>query len=370
VDAASAGDTIDISAGTYTEAVVVDKSLTILGANAGVPGQLGSRGAESTLVGGIQVASGADNTVIDGLNIQDGALFGTVTAGVFVDANTVTVTNSLIEQTGVFGSPAGTIGIFTDMGAQNADIGNNLVSGFATGLNLNTEDSLATVTGNVFSLNLVGLSEGGAGAVDISGNTFIDNVEKHLEIHAALASDELVFDANASVGRNTFVGVPSEAAEVSIDPVPTAEGQTFIGTDNDDQFDDDGTYLQGQVFKARSGDDIINAGAGNDFLLGGAGNDTLNGGRGNDTLVGAIGDDTLTGGVGADTFRFGSADGMNTITDFVSGEDTLNLRAAGITDFATEVAISNDGTDTTVTVGSTTIILEDVIDIDQDAFFF
>lgn len=50
---ATAGDVIHVAAGTYPELVVVDKSLTFLGANAGVNAGVGatSRGAESTVIG-------------------------------------------------------------------------------------------------------------------------------------------------------------------------------------------------------------------------------------------------------------------------------------------------------------------------------
>lgn len=46
IDNATAGDTINVAAGTYHEQVIVDKSLTLNGANAGIPGY-GVRGAES-----------------------------------------------------------------------------------------------------------------------------------------------------------------------------------------------------------------------------------------------------------------------------------------------------------------------------------
>ncbi|HZV09397.1 MAG TPA: Ig-like domain-containing protein, partial [Novosphingobium sp.] len=81
---------------------------------------------------------------------------------------------------------------------------------------------------------------------------------------------------------------------------------------------------------------MINAGSGNDIILGGAGSNSLNAGTGNTTLIGGAsadllqagtGVDVLTGGGGADTFLFaagtlhklGSAGGIDSITDFISG---------------------------------------------------
>lgn len=70
---------------------------------------------------------------------------------------------------------------------------------------------------------------------------------------------------------------------------------------------------------------VGNAGA--NQLLGLAGADTLRGGAGNDLLFGGAGNDTLTGGTGSDQFAIGGSGspGIDKITDFVSGTDTLLL---------------------------------------------
>jgi hypothetical protein len=64
------------------------------------------------------------------------------------------------------------------------------------------------------------------------------------------------------------------------------------------------------------------------FLVGTSKAESLIGGSGNDTLNGGLGNDTLTGGAGADTFVFSSklaATNTDTITDFVSGVDKIQL---------------------------------------------
>ena len=66
-------------------------------------------------------------------------------------------------------------------------------------------------------------------------------------------------------------------------------------------------------------------------LTGNGGNNVLDGGAGNDTLDGGIGADTLTGGAGVDHFVFNTADAfihIDTITDFVSGVDKIDLSAS------------------------------------------
>ena len=78
-----------------------------------------------------------------------------------------------------------------------------------------------------------------------------------------------------------------------------------------------------------AGDNLISGNSANNTLTGAAGADRLDGGAGNDILIGGTGADTLTGGLGSDTFRFALADsltgtGMDTITDFVIGTDSLD----------------------------------------------
>jgi len=100
-------------------------------------------------------------------------------------------------------------------------------------------------------------------------------------------------------------------------------------------------------------------GTGNELantLIGNEMNNTLNGGAGNDLLIGGGGKDILTGGAGNDVFAFidlndlyklsnkgfGSpAANRDIITDFVSGQDKIDLSAldanattAGDQDFA------------------------------------
>ena len=128
-----------------------------------------------------------------------------------------------------------------------------------------------------------------------------------------------------------------------------------------------------------SGDSqIIHALGGDDVLLGGLGADLLNGG---------YGDDTLTGNGGADVFVFqdGYYDtqtdtptgfGADTVTDFVAGEDYLDLRyVTSIADFADLKAnhLSQSGNDTVITdAHGNTITLTGVTatDLTADDFVF
>ena len=113
------------------------------------------------------------------------------------------------------------------------------------------------------------------------------------------------------------------------------------GDDNNREFGDDGA----DKILGGNGGDEEHGGADNDLLIGDAGvgpggndnmfgddgADTLNGGGGNDLLTGGTGNDTLTGGEGDDTFIFNTNEGPenDTITDFQSGQDTVQLDGVG-----------------------------------------
>lgn len=98
------------------------------------------------------------------------------------------------------------------------------------------------------------------------------------------------------------------------------------------------------VINALAGNDVIDArnlgtgligltidgGDGNDTIRGTAGADTLIGGTGNDLILSGNGADQLTGGDGEDTFRIDSpTSGVDTITDFVAADDTIQILASG-----------------------------------------
>lgn len=98
-----------------------------------------------------------------------------------------------------------------------------------------------------------------------------------------------------------------------------------------------------------TGEDFLGGDEGNDTLFGGQGNDVVSGGTGNDYISGDLGNDTLTGGEGADTFGFryfahagqstpnasvpnGNVFGLDTLTDFTSGQDKIQLDNSVLTE--------------------------------------
>ena len=82
------------------------------------------------------------------------------------------------------------------------------------------------------------------------------------------------------------------------------------------------------MLEGGSGHDRLEGGEGNDILDGSTGSDRLFGDGGADTLLGGKGVDFLHGGEGVDQFIFRTGDGMDTILDFASGEDTVIFKAS------------------------------------------
>ena len=95
---------------------------------------------------------------------------------------------------------------------------------------------------------------------------------------------------------------------------------------------------------------------GSDTIYGYAGADTLDGGDGNDTLSGGVGEDLLLGGAGADRFVFaaaGPANGVDHITDFITGVDRLVFLASDYADLAPGMLDASHFTTGTAAAGGT-----------------
>ena len=91
-----------------------------------------------------------------------------------------------------------------------------------------------------------------------------------------------------------------------------------------------GAYIGTHTFIGDGNANVLQGNAEVDILSGRGGEDTLTGGSGSDGLTGGDGADTLNGGADADTFVFNFAtEGTDTITDFLSGTDKLEISASG-----------------------------------------
>jgi len=163
IDAATSGDVINVAAGTYSENVNINKSLTLNGANVGVNAVTGTRGAESIIDGSTTTAVGisASNVILDGFTITIATKVADDKAGGVVIANdgsglsNVTVKNNIVKDISDTGTDTGdncTYGILTwgtTNGPSDITIQNNVVQNVEEyGIAINDLSSNVTIDGN------------------------------------------------------------------------------------------------------------------------------------------------------------------------------------------------------------------------------
>jgi hypothetical protein len=126
-------------------------------------------------------------------------------------------------------------------------------------------------------------------------------------------------------------------------------------------------YLDNNTSGYDNSNDIINGQEGNDTLLGLSGDDLLRGGNG---------DDILTGGDGKDQFWLASnslPEGVDTITDFQLGVDSLGIAGIAEATKFEDLSIIQNGNDTNITVGDVNLAVLTGIQassLDSSSFVF
>ncbi len=236
------------------------------------------------------------NDVLDGGVGFDTAFFDDATAGVSVDLRRTDAQNTggsgvdtLVDIEGLFGSDFDDVLIGKATGSTlGGGRGNDLLLGTGAG-----NDRLLGGQGD-------DTLSGGAGqdTADYSA-LFPSPLFSHLQI-------DLAVDGPQDTGEGLDVLISIE---------------NILGSSA-------GDFLAGNARANR-----LEGNRGDDELFGRGGRDSLFGGDGNDLLDGGAGADTLTGGSGADRFVLDVRGPIDTLVDFVSGEDQVILRGlqAGVT---------------------------------------
>lgn len=348
VNSGAGNDNVDLGDGNDTFNVVADANI----------------GSSDTIVGG----DGTDALGFYADMTDDAAKFQAVSGFETLRINagaaeTITMSNFLNNQTFTL------IEVGASGGAGARTTVNNVGSGVTTlqlgtvtaaGVAVVADDAVTfdrLVDSSSSSLTVTHDSGGAAGNLT---SLIIDDEETVTISTGTDADDDLTIDALDSADMTTLnlagAGDIIITAFTAVSDMPTtvsAAGMTGAGATTVDLTNSTAAAtMTGGVgvdtFTGGIRNDVITGAGGNDVLDSAAGNDTIDGGAGNDEITGGAGVDTLTGGSGADDFNFATgATGLtlataDTVTDFVTGSDQLDVTMTGALGAADAVVV--DGT--------------------------
>lgn len=182
-----------------------------------------------------------------------------------------------------------------------------------------------------YGLTLDASAETDDGAFNVTGSWYNDMITTMGgdDVINTQYGDDIV---DAGDGNNTVtVGLGNSTWDGN-NVVTTGTGNDTIFGGSSTQFGDTDTISSG------AGMDTIYGYGGVDIIDAGDHDDIVDGGSGDDQITGGLGADSLTGGSGSDTFFYNalaeSSDGtLDTINDFVSGTDLVDLTGVGATVF-------------------------------------
>jgi serralysin len=303
----SAAQTINLTAEAFSSTLGRVGNVTIARGSV-IENAIGGNGAD-TLIGNavnnvLSGGAGSDN-LSGGIGI-DTASYSTGQGAVFAD-----LAARFVLETGL---QLGTVSATTALLSTDNIVDFENLEGSAFG-----DRAYGTDTDNVINTNAgddIVYAEGGNDSVTGGAGSDI--------LLGGAGVDTLSYAGNAGA---VFVDLAGFANETSLQAGTVNAGTALSSFDLLAQFEN----LTGSEYGDRLyGDAEINfilGGGGDDIIYGGAGNDILSGGDGFDRIIGEAGADTLTGGVGGDHFFITGAlnSGIDTITDFVAGTDSLRL---------------------------------------------
>ena len=176
------------------------------------------------------------------------------------------------------------------------------------------------------------LSDGGDDtetSVDVVNNGFIqgrgtENVPAGLRLFVGSGLEASTFTGNITNERNAVIASEQDAG------ILIEEGVTFNGQINNEGTIRGGNGLAINAAGALGDISLINGSQGNleGAVVLGEGNDTLlNNSSDGLNITGGGGNDILTGGAGVNTYDFALSSGQDTITDFQTSQDVLDLGA-------------------------------------------
>lgn len=349
--AVQTGPAIDIQAA----GAVIQNSGTIIGAAAAIRGATLSSGDVTIInTGTITGEIFLDDTAADSIT-NGGSITGMIRTegGNDTLSNTGTITGDVLTGAGddVLENAGRIIGdVWTGTGNDRVD----LRGGTVTGL-VNTGTGNDTVIVDDETVILSEFLGGGTDEVMSYARSFVLAAGYERLVLAGTA-----IEGHGNAGANTLVGNGMDnllRGAAGADTILGGAGRDDLrggwaadslsgGADEDTLWGGDGN----DTLSGNEDDDLLYGQAGNDALAGESGDDRLFAGAGNDTLTGGAGLDTMTGGLGSDVFVFAATsespvEAPDTITDFRSGRDVINLEAAfgGVLQFIGTAAFTGTG---------------------------
>jgi len=194
---------------------------------------------------------------------------------------------------------------------------------------------------------VIGSSDGQDVVLGGSGGDMIYAGDSGSGIVRGGTGNDTIHGANNSFVRDVLLG------DEGMDQIYGHAGNDIIygGADDDMLYGGSGI----DIIYGGADDDEIEGGGHLDLLFGGGGDDTIDGGAGDDFIIGGEGDDTLTGGTGADLFMFGPGHGNDTIADFDTANDRIDLsgleKNVSWSDISSNIATVTDPNDSNVVTG-------------------
>ena len=188
------------------------------------------------------------------------------------------------------------------------------------GAGLDTLSSIENLMGSDFNDKLTGNTKnntltGAAGNDVLNGNAGADT------LIGGLGNDNFTIDnVGDVVSENLAEGTDKISSKVTYTLPANVENLTLTGT----------LAING------TGNNLANS------IVGNTAANVLGGGTGNDKLDGGLGSNTLTGDAGKDIFKFTTTGHIDTITDFVVVDDTIQFENAVFTSLATAGTLTAD----------------------------
>jgi len=212
IDAANAGDVLEIEPGTYVERATINKSLTLRGAGAGTDPALHTILDGSSLgagTSGIHILAGVTNVTIEDLTVQNYTLTNSNYAGISGAGNNnnftvqrVFVLNNINGRGGVYlNGPVDTV--LLDSVTAHDNLGRGIVI-------WNGHKTHITITNNDVRRNNccgIELQDGTASGVTMTNNTVIDNTDSGMSAIGLMAGSGPNVIANNTITNNGRFGL-------------------------------------------------------------------------------------------------------------------------------------------------------------------